>query len=355
MTRVAIVILNWNGQDFLQRFLPKLLEYTPLKEAEIVVADNASTDDSLSFLEENYSNIKLLRLDQNYGFAGGYNKALEHIDVPYFLLLNSDIEVTENWLEPLVLFMDQHKAFAACSPQLLDYYRRDFYEYAGAAGGYIDTFGYTFCRGRIFNRKERVDPGLKDPSEVFWTSGACMLIRSEAFKKAGGFDTHFFAHMEEIDLCWRLRNRGFRLAMVPESAVYHVGGGTLPKSNPFKTYLNFRNNLLMLYKNLPAKQLKRKLFIRKLMDALSVAMFMLSFKLKDIAAIYRAHQHFNKDRKQYRSYREQEASIHGYPDLYDIYKKSVVVDYFLLGRKTFGRLRDKYAAHMNSKTIEINE
>lgn len=352
MTRAAIVILNWNGLHFLQKFMPVLVEKTSLPDVEIIVADNASDDDSVGYLKKDFKEVRIIEFEENHGFAGGYNKALEQVEAEYFLLLNSDIEVSDGWLEPLLDLMDRNKHVAACSPLLLDQLRREKYEYAGAAGGYMDRFGYTFCRGRIFDRMETADNPPKEPLEVGWTTGACMLIRSGVFRDAGGFDAHFFAHMEEVDLCWRLRNMGHKLAIVPASRVYHVGGGTLPKSNPFKTYLNFRNNLLLLYKNLPEKGLWRRIFTRKMMDGLSAALFLVQFKFRDIAAIRKAHRDARKDLKRYGEFRKQQAIMHGYPGLTDIYQRSVVVDYFLLGRKTFSRLRNGFADKMNERIIE---
>src|SRR6056297_2072863 len=269
MTKVSIVILNWNGEMFLEKFLPGLILHSQLPGVEVIVADNSSSDGSLIMLQKKYSNIRIVRLEKNHGFAGGYNMALQQIEAKYYLLMNSDIEVTENWLDPLISFMDKNNGAAACSPVLLDYNNRNKYEYAGAAGGYIDKYGYTFCRGRIFNAIEEADNIPDNPTEVFWTTGGCMLIRAELFWEGGGFDDHFFAHMEEVDLCWRLKNKGYKLALVPGSKVYHVGGGTLPKSNPFKTYLNFRNNLLLLYKNLPEEILRKTIRRRMLLDGLS--------------------------------------------------------------------------------------
>ena len=343
MLQAAIVILNWNGLEFLEKFLPILIKKSSVQGVEIIVADNNSSDESLSFIEKNHPEIRTIKLDDNYGFAGGYNKALEKVNAEYYLLLNSDIEVGDKWIEPLIDFMDKNPKVAACSPIILDFNKRDYFEYAGAAGGYIDKFGYTFCRGRIFNTLEVNKEDLKNPLEVFWTSGACMLIRSELFKKTGGFDSHFFAHMEEVDLCWRLKNLGHTLAVVPESRVYHIGGGTLPKSNPFKTYLNFRNNLLMLYKNLPEQSLSKTVFIRKLMDGLSAGLFLLSLKFKDIAAIYKAHRSFEKDKANYDTFRNEQDKLHAYPEHKEIYQKSIVLDYFLLGRKKFNTLRDGFS------------
>jgi hypothetical protein len=352
MTKVSIVILNWNGLNFLEKFLPVLIEKSKGDGVEIIIADNKSSDKSIEFLKKNFSEIRIIELDSNYGFAGGYNKALEQIEAEYYLLLNSDIEVTDNWLEPLIKFMQEHKQFAACAPMLIDYANREKYEYAGAAGGYIDKYGYTFCRGRIFNSVEKVDLSLKKPIEVFWASGASILIRSEIFHENSGFDELFFAHMEEVDLCWRLKNQGYKIAVVPSSKVFHIGGATLPKSDPFKTYLNFRNNLLLLYKNLGDSKLQKILVQRQIMDGLSAILFLLSFKFKDIAAIVKAHRSFRRNLSSYYEFRKNQKIIHNYPDHQEMYQKSVVFDYFLSRRKSFELLRDNFPVLMNKKIID---
>jgi GT2 family glycosyltransferase len=350
MTEVAIVILNWNGETFLEKFLPPLIRHSQLPGVEIIVADNNSYDGSVAMLQKRFSDIRIILLDKNHGFAGGYNMALQQVDAKYYLLLNSDIEVQENWLDPLVSFMNHNSAVAACSPVLLDYHQRNKYEYAGAAGGYIDKYGYTFCRGRIFHTVEEATNLPQKPVEVFWTTGACMLIRSDCFREAGGFDESFFAHMEEVDLCWRLKNRGHRLAVVPDSAVYHVGGGTLPKENPFKTYLNFRNNLLLLYKNLPDEQVDKTIRKRMLLDGLSAIMFMVSFKFGDFRAVVKAHGEFRKTKNSYRKQRK-EGSVTRRADHPEIYQWSVVSDYFLSGKKHFRDLRGKFGQLMDQRTI----
>ena len=247
MAKTAVVILNFNGENYLKQFLPSVTKYS--SEADVIVVDNASTDDSISFLEEYYPQIQLIIFKENYGFTGGYNKALEQLDYEYCILLNSDIEVTENWIAPIIQFMDNHPNVSACQPKILDFNDKNRFEYAGAAGGFLDAMGFPYCRGRLFDTLE-IDEGQYDQNtSVDWATGACMFVRTEDFKKAGGFDTEFFAHMEEIDLCWRLRLMGKSLYCIPESIIYHVGGGTLNKLNPRKTYLNFRNNLSLLFKN----------------------------------------------------------------------------------------------------------
>jgi GT2 family glycosyltransferase len=351
MTHLAIVILNWNTREFLEKFLPPLVRYSNLPGVEIIVADSRSTDGSVELMKKTFGDIRLIELDDNYGFAGGYNRALKQVEANYYLLLNSDIEVQEHWLEPLISFMDQHSQVAACSPVLRDYHQRGKLEYAGAAGGYIDRYGYPFCRGRIFGTTEEDTGLLQKPAEVFWTTGACMLIRAALFRKAGGFDEGFFAHMEEVDLCWRLKNMGYRFAVVPGTPVFHVGGGTLPKSNPFKTYLNFRNNLSLLYKNLPETSLRTTIRKRMLLDRLSALMFLARFSLKDFNAVVRAHRDFRKKRDEHRRFREEKTSeITGsmHPE---IYNRSVVFDYFIAGRRRFKELRDQFGRRMDERTM----
>ena len=250
MHQIAIVILNWNGRHFLEKFLPGVAQHSR-DLARIVVADNASTDDSLAYLKANFPEVDIIRLDQNYGFTGGYNRALQQVQEPYYVLLNSDVEVSEGWLNPLMQFMEKHPEVAACQPKIRSYNDRHLLEHAGAAGGFIDYLGYPFCRGRIYNHLEE-DKGQYDQAvPVFWATGACLFIRRDDFRNENGFDEQFFAHMEEIDLCWRLQQSGKQIWVIPQSTVYHVGGGTLPKNNPRKTFFNFRNNLMMLFKNLP--------------------------------------------------------------------------------------------------------
>lgn len=266
MKRISVVILNWNGRHFLERFLPSLMAFTPRDYAEVVVADNGSTDDSIVFLKKFFPEVRLILLDRNYGFTGGYNRALAQLESDYFVLLNSDVEVTQGWLVPLVDLMESDENIAAVMPKIRSYDRREYFEYAGACGGLIDIFGFPYCRGRILNRIER-DKGQYDTSvEIFWASGAAMFVRAELYKRFGGLDESYFAHMEEIDLCWRFKNAGYKIMVEPASVVYHVGGGTLPNESPRKLYLNFRNNLSTLYKNLPGMRLFPIMFIRMCME-----------------------------------------------------------------------------------------
>ena len=260
---VAVVILNYNGKKLLEELLPKVIAYSP--EAEVIVADNASTDGSLALMETTFRDTRLIKLPRNFGFAGGYNEALSKVKADYYVLLNSDVEVTENWLAPLISYMDAHPRTAACQPKIKSYYQRTHFEYAGACGGYIDKFGYPFCRGRILDTLEPDNGQYDTVTDIFWATGACLFVRAEKYHKVGGLDERFFAHMEEIDLCWRLKARGNAIVCIPQSTVYHMGAQTLNKEHPRKTYLNFRNNWLMLYKNAP-KHIGRTLFERLFLD-----------------------------------------------------------------------------------------
>ena len=284
----AIVILNWNGKAWLERFLPTLVSNSI--EATVFVADNGSNDDSVSFLTQEFPTVKIIENNENLGFAGGYNKALNHIHADYYVLINSDVEVTENWLSPIVSLMDGDKNIAACQPKILDYNNREKFEYAGASGGYIDNLGYPFCRGRIFDDLEEDKGQYNDATEVFWATGACIFVRADAFWEVGGFDADFFAHQEEIDLCWRMKNKGYKNMVEPKSVVYHVGGGTLDAGSPFKTHLNFRNNLKMLFKNLPLPSLFMVIPMRLLLDGLAAFTFLNKPKgIHHLFAIIKAH------------------------------------------------------------------
>ena len=301
MDKLAIVILNWNGAKMLRQYLPSVLEYSR-DEAVVYVADNASTDESITLFPE----VKLILLEKNWGFAEGYNKALEQVDAEYYLLLNSDIEVTKGWLTPLLAFMDAHAEVAACQPKLLSIYQRDSFEYAGACGGYLDRYGYPFCRGRVFDVVEKDQGQYDEPAKIHWATGAALLVRARIYKEVGGLDGRFFAHQEEIEMCWRMRIRGYQLYCLPESKVYHVGGGTLPKSNPMKTYLNFRNNLTMLYKCLPEKDLKPVMRWRWFLDYLAAFQtLLLKRNVGDFKAIFRARRDFKRWRRDFKNDRQQ--------------------------------------------------
>ena len=303
MKKISVVILNWNGVGMLQKFLPKVVEYSAMEGVEVCVADNASTDESVSYLQTNFPNVRLIVLDKNYGFADGYNRALEQVEAEYVVLLNSDVEVTPHWLEPMTSYMDTHPEVAACQPKIRSERHKEYFEYAGAAGGYLDKYGYPFCRGRIFEVVEK-DQGQYDTIQpIFWATGAALFIRLKDYREAGGLDGRFFAHMEEIDLCWRLRSRGRGIVCIPQSVVYHVGAATLKKENPRKTFLNFRNNLLMLYKNLPEGELKKVLFIRGALDWLAAFVFLLKGDGKNARAVIQARKEFKRIRADFEASR----------------------------------------------------
>ncbi len=338
MDKVAIVILNWNGQSMLNQYMPSLIEYSR-DDASIYVADNASTDGSIEMLKKDFPICKLIQLEKNWGFADGYNKALDQIDAEYYLLLNSDIEVTHHWLTPLIEFMDVHPETAACQPKLLSEADKDFFEYAGAGGGYIDKYGYPFCRGRVFNNVEEDNGQYDYATEIFWATGAALMIRAKDYKEVGGLDGRFFAHNEEIDLCWRLRLMGRKIYCIPESYVYHVGGGTLPKSNPMKTFLNFRNNLTMLYKNLPDDELKHVMRVRWFLDYLAAfETLLVNFNIGDFKAIYKARRAYKKWRKSFDVDRlkiQQTSVVKIIPEKRNY---SLLWQYYIKGRKTFSKL-----------------
>jgi len=287
---IAVVILNWNGAQLLEQFLPSIIAYS--EDATIYVADNASTDHSIEVIKTKFPTVKLIQNEDNYGFAKGYNAALQHIEEPYYALVNSDIEVTQGWLTPILSIFDNEPNIGIIQPKLLDYKNKAYFEYAGAAGGFIDKLGYPFCRGRIFDTIEKDEGQYDNEMEIFWASGACFFIRKEVYRVLNGFDSDFFAHQEEIDLCWRAFNLGYKAKYTHRSVVYHVGGATLNESNPRKTYLNFRNSLLMLTKNLPDKQLFPLLFLRLCLDGLAGIQFIFKGKWTHCLAIIKAHFHF---------------------------------------------------------------
>ena len=337
--KTSIVILNWNGKHFLEKFLPSVVEFSSLPDTEIVIADNASTDDSIQFLKANYSALKIIVLNKNYGFAEGYNKALSQLDSEYFVLLNSDVEVTEGWIQPMIEMMDADKQIAASMPKLRWFDNKQSFEYAGAAGGFIDKYGYPFCRGRIFSTTEIDKDQYNNITDIFWATGACMFVRAEYYKQSGGLDADFFAHMEEIDLCWRLKGMGYRIVYNPHSVVYHVGGGTLPKENPFKTYLNFRNNLYLLCKNTTKGNLKLLLFERMLLDGIAALKFLLSFQFGCFMAVFKAHIHFYKSIKTVIQKRKHNQELFKQSTYKEMYNRSIVFSYFLRKKKTFDTLQ----------------
>lgn len=327
--KLAVIILNWNGQKLLEEFLPIAAKYTISHESDLIVADNGSTDGSPDWVEKNFPKVKLIRLDRNYGFAEGYNRAIAATAYTYTILLNSDVEVTEGWWQPLLDTLESNPSIGACQPKIRSYRERDKFEYAGAAGGYLDALGYPYCRGRLFDSIEK-DEGQYDNgiTDIAWASGACLAIRTGAYLELGGLDADFFAHMEEIDLCCRLHRAGFRVVTVPDSIVYHVGGASLNQGNPQKTFLNFRNNLLLLHKNLPAKRGKKLLFLRRLADTLAWGMFVVKFDFKNAAAIIRAHKDFKRLRGNYTDFPKEDflsrlpgAERHAVLDRYLLRKK----------------------------------
>lgn len=359
--KTAVVILNWNTEGFLKEFLPGLLQsVSKVEDAEVIVADNASTDGSRQVMKDLFPDVRTLEFDRNYGFTGGYNKAFGEIESDFFVLINSDIEVTENWLGPLVKWMEDHPECGACAPKLHSWQDRDKFEYAGAAGGYVDRYGYPFCRGRVLKRLE-TDRGQYDaPADVFWATGACLMVRSSLYRKLGGLDDRFFAHMEEIDLCWRMQLEGYKVTVVPESVVYHVGGGTLPATSPFKLYLNYRNNLLMLennlaktfaleFKSLPAEKAAAKasrkasarIFLRKCLDGMSAAVYLLTLRLECFRSVYKAHKDSRSmrrtiSREEIADYiRTEKGRVTG------IYRKWIVLRSILKGEGIFTSIKDK--------------
>lgn len=335
--RIAIVILNWNGADMMRRFLPSVIAATG-DEGEVIVADNGSTDDSCGMLAREFPQVRLIRLPENFGFAEGYNRALAGLDADYYLLLNSDVEVEAGWTDKLLGFMDAHPEVAACQPKLLSYADRGRFEYAGAAGGYIDRYGYPFCRGRIFADVEE-DKGQYDaPASLFWATGAALMIRRTDWQTAGGLDGRFFAHQEEIDLCWRLRSRGRQIACVPEVRVWHVGGASLDQSNPRKTFLNFRNNLIMLYKNLPEAELRPVMRLRFWLDWLAALQFLLKGGFGHARAVWHGRRAFRQMRPQLAEDRRRNLKAAVSASIPERVGRSLLVDYYLKGRKRFSDL-----------------
>ncbi|MEZ4854505.1 glycosyltransferase family 2 protein [Flavobacterium sp.] len=330
MNKIAVVILNWNGEKLLRQFLPSIIEYS--KEAEIYVADNASTDTSIEVLQQEFPTVKIIQNTLNYGFSKGYNEALKNVHEPILALVNSDVEVTENWLKPILLQFEDEPNTAVIQPKILDFKNKLKFEYAGAAGGFIDKYGFPFCRGRIFESIETDNGQYNDISEIFWASGACFFIRNSVFKELNGFDDDFFAHQEEIDLCWRINNKGYQIKYNKKSTVFHVGGATLKVGSPQKTYLNFRNSLWMLTKNLPKNRLFHIIFIRLCFDGLAGIQFFFQGNLKHTWAIIKAHFYFYSTITKF--YKKRENST-----ILDYYKvNSIVYCYFITGKKKFSTL-----------------
>ena len=340
MNKIAVVILNWNGSEMLRTFLPSVIEHSAADVGvEICVADNASTDDSVALLETAFPSVRIIRLEKNYGFADGYNFALQQVEAEYVVLLNSDVAVEPRWLQPLAAYMDVHPEVAACQPKIRSWRDKAYFEYAGASGGFLDAYGYPFCRGRIFSSVEKDDGQYDAPIPVFWATGAALFIRLKDYRDAGGLDGRFFAHMEEIDLCWRLRARGRGIVCVPQSTVFHVGGATLKKENPRKTFLNFRNNLIMLYKNLPADQLVPVMRARMVLDYVAALAFVLKGQLPNARAVLAARREYAAIRKDFRASRDENMKktiLHSIPEQI---KSSILVQFYAKGRKSFSSLK----------------
>ena len=339
--KAAIVILNFNGERHLRTYLPSVISFCP-DWAEVIIADNGSTDGSKEFISENFPDARWLELDKNYGFAGGYNRALAEIDAEYYAILNSDVEVTKNWLEVLVNELDKSDSIVAAQPKIRSYLEREKFEYAGACGGFIDKYGYTFCRGRLFDNCETDIGQHENAREIFWATGACLVIKSKAFWKVGGFDEDLFAHMEEIDLCWRLKNQNFQIYCYPAAKVFHLGGGTLDHQKPHKTYLNFRNNLSIIVKNETRKNLFTLVFRRMVLDGLAACQLLLSRGPSHFMAVLRAHFYFYTHlpvllRKR-RALKKQQTQI----NRTGFYRQSIVRDYFIKNKKVFGALPSRY-------------
>ncbi len=339
--KVAVVILNWNGVKYLRRFLPSVLS-SAWPDLDIIVGDNASTDDSVEFLKLEYPSIRIIQNDNNYGFTGGYNRVLEHVDADYYILLNSDVEVSPSWITPVIHLMESDPLIAAAAPKIRAFNQRDHFEHAGAAGGFIDSYGYPFCQGRMFYEIEEDRGQYQQSGEVFWATGAAMFVKKRCWDEAGGFDERFFAHMEEIDLCWRLKNMGYKVMYCAESEVFHLGGGTLNAENPFKTYLNFRNNLLLLQNNLPFWRAVFVITVRIWMDLLALLRFLSEGKRKDAWAVSRAHQNFVSGLFKHRKSNPGTAANRkhqtaGYK-LKGMYKGSLVWDFFVKKKKHFTEL-----------------
>ena len=332
---VAIVILNWNGKKFLEQFLPSVVIST-YQNKEIFVADNGSTDDSIPFLEKNYTTVRIIKNKKKEGFAGGYNWAMQHINADISVLLNSDVEVKENWLEPAIAMFNENPMLGAVQPKILSYNNKDYFEYAGACGGWLDNYGYPFSRGRIFDAIEKDTHQYDKPIKIFWASGAAMFVRTSIFKKVGGFDPFFFAHQEEIDLCWRLQLAGYEIMSCPSSIVYHIGGGTLNKENPKKVFLNFRNNLIMLYKNLTTLECVKLLPIRLLLDFISAIKNLKEGQFNYFLAIGKAHLAFFNW-----LFFQQSKSIFPFKKGGTIHGKfngNIVWEHFIKGKKRFSEI-----------------
>jgi GT2 family glycosyltransferase len=333
--KIAIVILNWNGKKHLENYLPSVVGFSDHSVAGIVLADNGSTDGSVEFVKKHYPHIELIELDQNYGFAGGYNKALEKVDADIYCLLNSDVRVTPGWLDPIINLFESDYSIAAIQPKILSDRDHSRFEHAGAAGGFVDKYGYPFCRGRIMNAIEPDEEQYDKETDIFWASGSCLFIRADLFRKNNGFDADYFAHMEEIDLCWRLKNQGYRIIYTPESKVYHWGGATLEYNNPHKLYLNFRNSLWTLYKNYTGKYLCWTLFRRMVIDSFAILKYFVCFNFKNTASIIKAHLSFHKSKPVLREKRKLLSEFVNTTTHKEVLNVSIVWQFFIFSRKKF--------------------
>lgn len=335
MKKVSVVILNWNGAKLMEQYLPSVVANCPEEIAEVVVADNGSTDSSVQMLKDQFPTVRLILFDTNYGFAEGYNRALDQIDTEFTVLLNSDVEVTPGWLNAPLEVMEEDSLCACVQPKILSALHRDSFEYAGAAGGYMDRYGYPFCRGRIFSVVEKDNRQYDRAADILWASGACMFVRTAVYKSEGGLDAGFFAHQEEIDLCWRLRSRGFRLVCTPQSVVYHVGGATLNMESPRKTFLNFRNNLLMLYKNLTEEDLRPVMSARFFLDYIAAFKFLAEGHFKSALAVFEARRAFFQMRSDYEPKRKENLSKRRLNDIPELIHASLLYCFYAKGKKTF--------------------
>lgn len=339
--KVAVIILNWNGAKLMEEFLPAVVDYSPAELAEVIVADNGSTDVSVDMLKEKFPAVRIIQLDKNYGFAEGYNQALKQIDNEYTVLLNSDVEVTPGWLDAPLAAMEADSTIVAAQPKIRAQRNKDYFEYAGAAGGYMDIYGYPYCRGRLLHVVEKDEGQYDTPADILWATGACLFIRTTIYKEVGGLDAGFFAHQEEIDMCWRLRSRGYRLVCTPQSVVYHVGGATLQVESPRKTFLNFRNNLLMLYKNLPEKDLKHVMRARFWLDYIAATKFLLCGHVQNAKAVYEARKAFFDMKPEYAEKRRENLAKTTLGTIPELINDSLIIGFYLKGKKKFADINNR--------------
>ena len=340
MKQISVIILNWNGEALLKEFLPSVISHTPENMADIIVVDNGSTDNSVAMLKEKFPSVRLILLVQNCGFAEGYNRAISQVETPYTVLLNNDVEVTANWMDAPIKALDTDDRLAGVQPKILAQQNRKKFEYAGAAGGWIDCYGYPFCRGRVLHIVEEDSRQYDNPAHIFWASGACFFVRTEVFKQEGGFDDRFFAHQEEIDFCWRLNARGYRLKCIPQSVVYHVGAATLKTESPQKTFLNFRNNLLMVYKNTSSCKLQSIMRLRYWLDRIALIKFFLSGHPANARAVLEARKAFKQLQKEYAQDREENLSKTVITNIPVMFQKSLIFNFYLKGMKKFSEIID---------------